>query len=92
MYDLLTTEEFSFRAEVDEYNQLLLHMDVFKSTPRVFRKIRQVFKDTKEALHYEGFKLMYTITPSKRFVDLLTTGGVHRGEFEGREVIVWQLD
>jgi hypothetical protein len=64
---------------------------VFKSTPRVFRKISQAFTDAKEALHYEGFLHAYTVTPNKRFVDMVTTGGIHKGEFEGREVIVWEL-
>ena len=92
MYDILTTDEFSFRAEVDEYNQVLIHLDVYISTPRVFRKMRSLFKDTKEALHYEGFTHMYTITPNKKFVDMITKGGIDKGEFEGREVVVWELD
>ena len=91
MYDILTTDEFSFKAEVDEYKQVLIHLDVFKSTPSVFKKMRRLFKDTKEALHFEGFTHMYTITPNKKFVDIVTSGGVSKGEFEGREVIVWEL-
>lgn len=91
MYDILTTDEFSFKAEVDEYKHVLLHVDVYKTTPRVFKKMRMVFEETKEALHYEGFLYAYTITPSSRFVYMVTTGGVSLGQFEGREVIEWQL-
>jgi len=92
MFDILTTEDFSFKAEVDEYAQVLLHMDVYTPTPRVFREIRNTFKDAKEALHLEGFSLMYTITPNKKFVDMVTEGGECKGEFEGNEVIVWALN
>ena len=91
MFDILTTEDFSFRAEVDEYAQVLLHVEVYKSTPRVFKQMRMLFEDTKEALHLEGFSRMYTITPNKKFVYMVTKGGESKGEFEGNEVIVWEL-
>jgi len=91
MFDILTTDDFSFRAEVDEFAQVLLHVEVYKSTPRVFKQMRVVFEDAKEALHLEGFSRMYTITPNKKFVDMVTKGGESKGDFKGNEVIVWEL-
>lgn len=95
MYDLLTTDEFSFRAEVDEYLQVLIHVDVFAWNKSVAKRAKAAAIDIKESLHLEGFSLAYTITPNPKFVNLIMPGesrGKVLFEEDMREVIVWELD
>lgn len=94
MFDVLTTEDFSFRAEVDEFAQVVLHMDVYKWSPRTAREIRSVFKDAKEAFRLEGFSRLYTITTNPKFVRMIG-GGESLGKLphlsREYEVISWEI-
>lgn len=93
-YDLITTDEFSFMAEVDEFLQVLIHVDVFVWNKSVAKRAKAMAIDIKESLRLEGFSLAYTITPNPKFVKLIMPGD-SRGkvliEDELREVIVWEL-
>lgn len=95
MYDIYTDEDMSIRAEVDEFTQVLLHMDVFNWNKSVARKAKRLSADTLEALHLEGFTTAYTITPNPKFVKLVCGGeSMDKLEYEGTEyeVIAWELD
>lgn len=94
MFNLLTTDDYSYRAEVDEHLQVVLHMDVYRWTPRVAKELKKVFEDSKEAFRLEGFSTMYTITPNPKFVRMIGGGELeckltHNGE--EHEVIYWKL-
>jgi len=95
VYDVLVTDDFAFRAEVDEFLQVNLHMEVSNWTPRVAREVKKVFKDAMEAFRLEGFGRMYTITPNPKFVKRMA-GGEDRGavDYNGtkHQIIVWELE
>lgn len=95
MYDLFICDDFALRAEVDEYEQILLHCEVSNWSKSVAKRYKAVTKDLKEALYLEGFEKAYTITPNPKFAKLID-GWEHLSdlEYQGEklEVIVWELD
>ncbi len=95
MYDIYVDEDIEIRAEVDEYLQVLLHMEVNNWNKEVRRKAKMLSSDTLEALRLEGFSVAYTVTPNPKFVKLIC-GGTPMGpvEHNGKvyEVVTWELD
>jgi len=95
MFDVLVTEDFAFRAEVDEYAQVNLHMEVSNWNKSVAKQVKKLFKDVKEGFRLEGFSHLYTITPNPKFAKLLD-GWEDRGglDVDGKphQVIVWELE
>lgn len=95
MYDVYVDEDIEIRAEVDEFMQVLLHMEVNSWNKVVRNKAKRLSSDTLEALRLEGFSVAYTVTPNPKFVKLIC-GGSSMGpvEHDGKEyeVITWVLD
>ena len=71
VYNIIETENYKFRAEVDEYFNVCLHMDVYNWTPRVAKEIRRVYKTAREAFYLEGFNVLYTVTQKPKFIELV---------------------
>lgn len=94
MYDVYLDEEVSIRAEVDDYSQVVLHLNVSNWAPSVCKKLKRLATDLKGALSLEGFETAYTITPNPKFVKLVFGGKVLDNiTYEGveYEVVVWDL-
>lgn len=95
MFDLVICEDYSFRCEVDEYYQVLLHMDVHNWNKKVAKDIKAMFKDAKSALRDEGFETAYTVTPCAKFVKLVTddwtVGDNLTVDDKEYEVLIWDL-
>lgn len=95
MYDIHVDEDIEMRAEIDEFMQVLIHMDVRTWNRRVLKKAKGLCADASEALRLEGFTTAYTITPNPRFVKLVCGGEyVSSLTHDGidYEVIVWELN
>jgi hypothetical protein len=94
MYDIYVDEDIEIRAEVDEFTQVLLHMEVFNWNKSVARKAKMLSTDTLEALRLEGFTIAYTITPNPKFVKLICGGELISSLTHDNikyEVITWDL-
>lgn len=94
MYDVYTDEDISIRAEVDEFLQVLLHMEVSNWSKSVASKAKRMSVDTLEALRLEGFTTAYTVTPNPKFVKSICGGtSMNCLSYEGTEyeVILWDL-
>jgi len=95
MYDIYVDEDIEIRAEVDEFMQVLLHMDVNTWNRAVRKKAKQLASDTLEALRLEGFTTAYTVTPNPKFVKLICGGTCMSSvvyEETTYEVITWDLN
>ena len=94
MFDVLVTEDYAFRAEVDEMFQVNLHVEAYNWNKTVLKEMREVFEEAKEGFHLEGFSKLYTISPNPKFCKLFA-GYEHLGtvDFEGVEhhILSWDL-
>jgi len=92
MYDVLVTDDFSIKAEVDEFYNVAIHVEVFNWNHTIRDSMIEYFTLIKEAFRLEGFKYLYSITPNPRFAKLMNDGWKSVGEYEGNEVLIWELD
>jgi hypothetical protein len=94
VYDVFTSDEFSFMAEVDEQGQLLLHMEIRVWTPTVLKRMRLIAEYGMEAFKRQGFTLAYCVTDNPKLVQMVYAGRLRKTmDFEGikHEVIVWEF-
>jgi len=94
MFDVLVTEDYAFRAEVDELFQINLHVDAYNWNKSVLKEMREVFEEAKEGFHLEGFSKLYTVTPNPKFCKLFkgyTDLGVVDIDGVGYNLITWDL-
>jgi hypothetical protein len=93
-YDVYVDEDISIKADVDEYYQLILHMDVQNWNGSVCKKAKRLGTYMKEAFRLEGFETAYTVTPNPKFVKLVF-GGTSKGTLVHEnieyEVVAWDL-
>jgi hypothetical protein len=94
VYDLFVTEDFSFKGEVDEHKQLLLHMEIRRWSPSVCRRMQLIASEGLEGLKNQGFRCMYCVTDSPKLVQLVCPGRVFNTVTyldKEYEVILWDF-
>jgi hypothetical protein len=94
MFDVFVSDEFSFKAEVDEYSQLLLHMDIKEWSPSILKRMRLIAEDGMKEFKNQGFTLAYCVTDAPKLVQMVYAGELRNTvDVHGikHEVIVWEL-
>jgi hypothetical protein len=94
MFDVLVTEDYAFRAEVDEMFQVNLHAEAYNWNKTVLKDMRKVFEDAKEGFRLEGFSKLYTISPNPKFCRLFAGHedlGVISINGEEHSILSWDL-
>jgi hypothetical protein len=94
MFDVFISDDFSFKAEVDERGQLLLHMEIFNWNHSILKRMRIIAKDGLAEFKNQGFTLAYCVTHDPELVQLVCPGEARNvttlDDIE-YEVIVWDF-
>jgi hypothetical protein len=94
MFDVFVSDDFSFKAEVDDYGQLLLHMEIVNWNHNILKRMQGIAKDGMEEFKNQGFTLAYCITHDPKLVQLVCPGesrNVLTMDDIRYEVIVWEF-
>jgi hypothetical protein len=94
VFDVFVSDDFSYKAEVDENNQLLLHMEINNWSPSILRRMRILAAEGMEEFKNQGFTLAYCVTDNPKLVQLVCLGEARKTlEHNGteHEVIVWEF-
>lgn len=94
MFDVFISDDFSFKAEVDDHSQLLLHMEVVNWSPAILKRMRLIAEDGMKEFKNQGFSLAYCVTDNPKLVQMVCAGELRKTiEFKGKEheVIVWDF-
>jgi hypothetical protein len=94
MFDVFVSDDFSYKAEVDEHGQLLLHMEIVNWSHTILRRMQIVARDGMEEFKNQGFTLAYCVTDDPELVQLVCPGelrSVTALDDVEYEVIVWDF-
>jgi hypothetical protein len=94
MFDVFISDDFSFKAEVDEHCQLLLHMEIREWTPTILKRMRLIAEDGMEEFKRQGFELAYCVTDNPKLVQMVYAGELRTTVDVNdirHEVIVWDF-
>jgi len=94
MFDVFVSDDFSFKAEVDSYGQLLLHMEIVNWNHSICKRMQVIAKDGLEEFKNQGFMLAYCVTYDPKLVQLVCPGearNVVALDDIIYEVIVWEF-
>jgi hypothetical protein len=94
VYDVFVSDEFTFKAEVDERNHLILHMDVFEWSPAILKRMRLIAEEGMEEFKNQGFTKAYCVTDNPKLVQMVYAGELRKTvdiDNKEYEVIVWDF-
>ena len=94
MFDVFISDDFSYTAEVDEYGQLLLHMEIVNWSHTILKRMQVMAREGLKEFKNQGFTLAYCVTHDPELVQLVCPGEVRNvTTLDGieYEVIVWDF-
>lgn len=94
MFDVFISDDFTFKAEVDQYGQLVMHMEVFNWSVEIYKRMRLIAEDGMKEFKNQGFTLAYCVTSNPRLVQMIYCGELrstvmHEGIIH--QVIIWEF-
>lgn len=94
LHHIFSDESFNVYAE-EHQGHIFLHMDVYKMSPSLMKKWREIFKVIKEEAYLNGINHLFAYTQNLKFCQKVDKSCkvlnqvFHRGKTY--EVIVWDL-
>lgn|SRR5690554_550577 len=84
-------EDENYHMTYEEIDgQIFVHLEVEKVSKSVLKNIEQKWEDFKARLYYLGYEYIFTYTNDLRFPRMF--GAKSIGKWNGKEVMVWELN
>ena len=88
MYKLYEDADFVVKAEMVKGNPFL-HISVVNFNKTVMKRIKNLWEDIKVGFYYEGYDVLYCVSPNHKFVKVIG-GELHATLEDGKGVYKWE--